>query len=311
MDLKDLISYFDVMNNNQRFYCNKNSDNDISGILYFSEEKFKKNSNFLENNINDKLYIKKNKENNIKINADNFKNFNYYIRHYIDFDKYNFSKSYNNITSCILNIINYNNINGINLFFKKLLKEYDIYNLFNTYNYKKLIKKDILRNLIIHHEDHKKIMKQLFADYLNLNIIIFSNDKMKTYYKNQVYEKFRPTILIYKYNHKYYYLSDKKDNNKLFLSNDDINNILLVKNINDSIINYKSNKTIETEKKVETIETKTNVKKVETIKKINYSKLSVKELRELCLKKNIPIKEKRDNKLKYILKKDLIKLLSI
>jgi hypothetical protein len=184
MDLKNLLKHFEKIENKQ-IYCNKSKE-DISGILYFNEDTFQENSNFLETNENnDKLYsIKKEEHLNIK-QKDNFKNFSYYINHYIDFDKYNFSKSYNTITDCILNILKYDYNYGRNLFFNMLLKKYDQLNLFKLYNYKKFIKKNKLRSYLINKEDNNEYIKQLYADYLNLNIVIFTNDKFKLFYKDR------------------------------------------------------------------------------------------------------------------------------
>ena len=57
MDFTTLLQQLDkVSTQNQKVFCNNNKNDrnakDISGILFFNDEEFQSNTNFLENNFN-------------------------------------------------------------------------------------------------------------------------------------------------------------------------------------------------------------------------------------------------------------------
>ena len=343
MNLNYLLEQIDnLVDNNKNYYCNKNlPDKDISGILYFNDNEFKTDNNFLKVKQINKLYnIKKNNTQFKKIiKEDNFKKLDINVSTHININDFNLSKSYYDLTECILSLVDYHNYNGKNIFFKKMLKDFDIYKLFKKYNYKRYVKKSKLRNLLINKDDNNNFIKQFLSDYLNMNIILFSNDIIKFFCKDRKYEVFRPTIIIYNFENRYYFLNDKKNKN-IFTSDDNINIKLKKIILNEEIINNKqkeekkqSDNKKQTKEKIQKEEEKQSNNKKQTKEKIqkeeekqsdnkkviekkpqkeekkelkNINKLKVKELRELCLKYNINIKKNINGKLKNKLKKELL-----
>jgi len=159
-------------------------------------------------------------------------------------------------------------------------------------------------------------------------MIIVNNDKYEIYSENDIFEPFKTTILLYKYDNKYYYFSKKVDNKKLFTSDDDfvmkvynlfdkdddddediddLNSVMEKLNLETVFVNEVN---IESEK-IEEIkdEPVKEVKEelVEEVKeeleeKVDYKKMKVGDLKKLCKEKGI----KGYSKLK---KKEVIELL--
>ena len=146
MDFSALLQQLDqVAEQNNNIFCNKNKNDrnskDISGILYFNDEEFQMGANFLDNNTTEPLYaINANKVEQKEEKQNTYKQLSQKVKIHIDLDDYNLSHKYSNLTDCLLSALKYNNYNGKNVFFKKLLKMYDVRNLHKQYNYKKQIK---------------------------------------------------------------------------------------------------------------------------------------------------------------------------
>jgi hypothetical protein len=296
MDFNSLLEKLDnVSNENQEFYKS------ISGFLYFNDEKYLENTNFLNDNNTEFLYkIKKNNDIGDKypeIKTD-FKKINKNVLSHINFDDFNLSKKFDNLTDSILNILKFYNYSGKNYLFKKLLKDFDVLKLFKKLNYRKLIRKKKLRDLIIKQDDTNHNIKQFLVDYLNINLIIITNTEITSYCKEQNFELFRPTLLVYKHNETFYSLTDKITNKDIFLSVDNVN-LKLKKFFINKILNnphkIKLRKTIRGQVKEENIIIKLTPKmkplpspeieeikeKIEVIKEVkDYKKMNVKELKE-------------------------------
>jgi len=314
MDFTALLQQIDrVSEQNKNVFCNTNKNNkhakDISGILYFNDEEFQSNTNFLENNNQEELYTINVEEEKEKISTNTYKKLSQKVKLHVDLEEYNLSHKYSNLTECILSVLKYYNYNAQNLFFKKLLKDFDIYKLFKKYNCKKRIRKAALRKLIISKEDNDDNVRQLLADYLNINLIILTNTEILTYCKENTYEVFRPTVVVYEYNGSYNSLSDKITNKSIFTSDDFINMKLAKYFLTKDIVAH------EKKKKEQSVIEALNKKKEEEKKApklIDFKKLKVAELRSLCEQYHITTKEKNDKgKMKNIVKKVLIEKLKI
>ena len=286
-------------------HSNKNKDTfkDITGILYFNNEESQQNVNFLDDNKSQVLFdIKKTNTEKIE-KVDTFKNTSYYVKTHVNLLEYNLTKKFENLIDCMLNVINYFNLNAKNIFFKKLLKDYDVFNLYKKFNYKKDIRRRDLRTLLINKEENNENVKQLLVDYLNINLVLITNDDIKLYCKDKDFEIYRPTIIIYEYENKYYSLEDKKTQNGIFTSEDLINIRLKKLKLNEEIRNIQPKET--------SIKIKMEVKK-ETVVVINFKKMKVNELRVYCEKNGIDIKIKKSTKkgFKYMTKKQILEKLS-
>ena len=294
---------------NKQIFSDKKRNNDITGILYFDDEEYTSNANFLDDNDTETLYeIRAKMEEEEKLEEERFKQLCNKVKIYIELEEYNLSKKFDNLTDSILNVLKFYNYNGKNLFFKKLLKEFDVVKLYKKFNYKKQIKKTLLRNLIVKKEDTHDGVKQLLVDYLNINLVVVRNVELQTYYKEGTYELYRPTILIYEYDNMFYSISDKITNNSVFTSDDRINMVLQKYTLNQELLSKKKEESvIETMKKV-AVEKKVK-KKVEPL--VNFKKMKVGELRNLCEQYHIATKEVVNGKNKNILKKDLVAQLKI
>jgi len=315
MDFSSLLKQLDNFSEeNRKTFCNTNKNDkkakDISGILYFNEEEYQNNPNFLEKNDTESLYTIKTdlneKKNEIK---EEYKNFSYYVKIHTDINNYNLSFSYQNITECLLNVLKYQNYNAKNIFFKKLLREFDVYKLFKKYNYKRQFKKSELRNSLINKEDNNDMIRQFLSDYLNINLIILTNTKINTYCKDNQYEIFRPTIIIYEHENKFSYISDKIEDKNIFTSEDNINLKLAKYFLSNEVIKSFEEKNKQTI--METLKKKEEEEKSRP-KLVDFKKLKVTELRSLCLQYHIPIQEMGKNgKMKNIVKKELIEKLEM
>lgn len=312
MDFSALLKQLDrVSEQNKNTFCNKNNRNakDISGILFFNDEEFQSNTNFLENNDQEALFAIKTDDEEKKVEIEAYKKLSQKVKLHIDLEEYNLSHKYSNLTECILSVLKYYNYNAQNLFFKKLLKDFDIHKLFKKYAYRKQIKKSILRKLIINKKDNDNNVRQLLADYLNINLIILTNTEISTYCKDKVYEIFRPTVIIYEYNGSFNSISDKITNKRVFTSDDYVNMKLMKYFINKDLLSYQKKK--KEQSVIEALKKKKEEEK-KAPKLVNFKKLKVAELRKLCEQYHITTKEKGANgKMKNIVKKVLIEKLKI
>ena len=161
----------------------------------------------------------------------------------------------------------------INELVKKMLIDYDNNNLYYIYNYNKnkKIKKTTIPSYLHDHLNKKNILnidilKQFISDYFSLNIYIISkNNEIEFIYTkqyNNIINKYVPTILLYKEDNKYY----------------SIFNIELY----NSIILYSKNKDL-----LKKLNNNDNI----FIEEYKYNKMSLKELREYLISKEISIKK--------------------
>jgi hypothetical protein len=214
------------MEDNDRFFKK------IHNVLYFNDETFLHNPDFLnDNNNKEKTYTieirnlgGKNNDNHI-IQKNEHKKFTLFIKNYFNIQKYNFSQDYTSITDCILNIIDYKMANGKSQLFKKMLRENDSINFFNKFNFqkRKICKKKVLRDLLIKQDEDNEIIIKFLCDYLNINLLILENNKYSLYSNNDEFELYKVTLVLYKYDGKYQYLIEKETNKQLFTSDDEIN----------------------------------------------------------------------------------------
>lgn len=293
MDYTSLLEKLDnVSNENQSYYKS------ISGILYFNDEKYLENTNFLNDNNTEILYnIKKNNEiiETRKQVKSNFKNINKKVLSHINFCDFNLSSKFDNLTDSILNILEFYNYSGKNYLFKKVLKDFDILKLYKKFNYRKIIKKKKLRDLILKQDDTDNNIIQLLVDYLNINLMVITNENIESFCKEGKFELFRPTLLIYKYKNIYYSLTDRLTSKKIFLSDDNINLKLKKMFINKVLYNHEIK--LKKTKKVNIIKTLTSKIKSSSIPEIkqsittenikNYKKMSVKDLKDEAKKLKI------------------------
>ena len=297
MDFHSLLEKLDnVSNENQKYYKS------ISGILYLNDEKYLENVNFLNDNNTEFLYkIKKNSDiREIEEVKTDFKEINKKVLSHINFDDFNLSKKFDNLTDSILNILKFYNYSGKNYLFKKLLKDFDVLKLFKKFNYRKIVRKKILRDLIIKQDDTNHNIKQFLVDYLNINLMIVTNTEITSYCKEQKFELFRPTLLIYKHKETFYSLTDKITNKDIFLSDDNVNLKLKKFFINKILNNHniKLRKTKKTENKIIKLISKIEpipspeieeIKEdIEEVVEIDWNeKMKVTELKKVCKLKGI------------------------
>ena len=292
----------------------------IHNVLYFNDETFLHNPDFLnENNNREKTYtieiknLEKKRINVIKNIPNNFKRFSKFINNYFEIGKYNLCDENESLIKCILNILDYKMVNGKNELFKKMLRENDAINLFNKFNFqkRKICKKKVLRNLLINQDEDNEIIIKFFCDYLNINLLILENTKYNLYSNNDEFELYKVTLVLYKYDDQYYTLSEKKTNKKIFTSEDNINYRI---KYNLFIQNHNFQKPIDQqlENVFELTNQMNNLNLVESPEEIieeiidlpiiNYNKMKVTELKKLCKERKI----KGYSKLK---KKELIEIL--
>lgn len=318
---------------------NKNYHKEIHNILYFNNEKFLENPDFLNHENNDKDFFdininKKTLEDMIEV-KNNFKNFSQEIDTLFDIQNFNVSNKFKSLVDCVLSIIDYKNINGKVELFQKMLRDFDSLKLFKKFKFqkRKICKKSVIRDLLLTYNDDDEIMKYFLSNYLSVNLVLLENDSYKLYCENDTFEPFKTTIMIYRYEKMYYYLSSK-DNNKLFTSDDDfvirlynlqdnedeeeeevkkIDTILEIQDmIGDFNLEPTSNPKMNIQEIVEEfideikqerlIEEKPIPIEEKTTEQVNYSLMKVTELKKLCKERKI----KGYSKLK---KKELIELL--
>lgn len=306
---------------------NKKYHKEIHNILYFNNEKFLENPDFLNHENNDKLFFDININNNTKEEEKkietNFKNFSQDIDTLFNIQTFNVSNKNDTLIDCILEIIDYKNINGRVELFQKMLRDFDSLKLFKKFNLKsrKICKKKEIRDLLLSYDDENEIMRYFLSNYLSVNLILLENEKYKLYCENDNFEPFKTTIMIYKYDNKYYFLSSK-NNNSLFTSDDEFV-LRLYKLHNENNDNIEDNTTLEIEEMLFNINLEPEKKEIKDVnikiekepintepikneevvqEKINLKLMKVTELKKLCKTRGL----KRYSKLK---KKELIELL--
>tara|TARA_B110001454_G_scaffold192284_1_gene192494 strand:- start:1617 stop:2570 length:954 start_codon:yes stop_codon:yes gene_type:complete len=292
----------------------------IHNVLYFNDETFLHNPDFLnENNNREKTYtieiknLEKKRINVIKNIPNNFKRFSKFINNYFEINKYNLCDKNESLIKCILNILDYKMVNGKNELFKKMLRENDAINLFNKFNFqkRKICKKKVLRNLLINQDEDNEIIIKFLCDYLNINLLILENNKYNLYSNNDEFELYKVTLVLYKYDDQYYTLSEKKTNKKLFTSEDNINyrikyNLLIQNhNFQKPIVQQLEN-VFELTNQINNLNLEESpeeiIEEIIDLPIINYNKMKVTELKKLCKERKI----KGYSKLK---KKELIEIL--
>lgn len=289
MDFSSLLQQLDNISvDNQQTY------KEVTGVLFFNEEEFQNNVNFLNDNEATDLYtIKQEIVKEVK-KVDTYKQLSQKVKIHIDLEQYNISHKIGNLSEAILSVLKFLNYNAKNLFFKKLLKEFDIYNLFKKFNMKKTIRKKAMRKLLLERNDNDIATRQFLADYLNINLVILTNADLNIYCKENTFEVYRPTIIIYEYEGNFHTMSDKISNNSIFTSEDHVNMRLMKYFLNKEIIVGKEKKSVlEAIQKEEPVKQK-SVKKTEP-DLIDFSKQKVAELRMMCGVHSINIKIPKAN----------------
>jgi len=295
MNFSDLFNHLDsITEKNKKYY------EDIHSVLYFNNEDYLENPNFLnENNqktdfFSIKLKNLHNQLDNKTNNHDDFGKFSQDILKIFDIDNFNISNGFKSITECILKVINYNNINGKKDLFEKMLRDFDAIKLFKKFKFqkRKICKKNEIRNLLLEHNDNNNIIKYFLSNYLSVNIIILENNNYKFFSEDDIFEPFKTTILIYKYDNKYHFLSDKIENKKLFTSDDKFTmklyNILDNDSDDESVLeidNMISNFSLECntiENNIPIVNNDINVNN-----DIDYSKMKLNDLKKICKEKGI------------------------
>jgi len=282
----------------------------IHNVLYFNDETFLHNPDFLnENNNKEKTYtieiknLGKKRVNIIKNIPNNFKKFSKFINNYFEIEKYNLSNENESLTQCILDIINYRMANGKSELFKKMLRENDSINFFNKFNFqkRKICKKRVLRNLLINQDEENEIIIKFLCDYLNINLLILENNKYNLYSTNDEFELYKVTLILYKYDNKYYVLTEKKTNKNMFTSDDNINyrikfqlfikNNTFQKPINEQLQEPKPDNLDNLTNLLDDLnlesESSSDVIIEEIIDLPNYKKMKVVELKKECKKRGI------------------------
>lgn len=276
---------------------NQRTFDNVKGVMYFDDTKYGY-SDYNKKGYSDRFYdIVKNEQ----IKENTFKQLGPNVSQYIDLENYSFEQKRNNLTECILDNIKYTNIDAKNVFFKKICKDYDIFNFYTKWNYRKIVKRDDMRTALFNKDDNDEFVRQLISDYLGINIIVFTNNEIRFYCKGLEYEIYRPTIYIYEHEDLFYTMI--KDSTGLFTSEDSQNFKIRQYFINKQIREY----TREDEQKENNLE-KLVIKPEE---QIIYNKMKVGQLRELCDKKNLSYKisKKNGKGTKNMIKKEMITML--
>jgi hypothetical protein len=118
----------------------------------------------------------------------------------------------------------------IDQFYDQALKDYDQFDLFKQFQYRHKYNKQTIRNLL-KQKNFNPIVLQFCADYLNVNMIIFENNKMKTIYAKKP-TPYKAHIILMKNNQEYQPLF--QDKQYIFTSNDQISWIAFRKHVMDS-----------------------------------------------------------------------------
>ena len=304
MNYQTLLNQLESYSDENNYYFKR-----IHNVLYFNDETFLYNPDFLnDNNDKEKTYtieiknLGKKRVNIIKNNSNNFKKFSKFINNYFEIEKYNLSNENESLTQCILDIIEYRMVNGKNELFKKMLRENDAINLFNKFNFqkRKICKKKVLRNLLINQDEDNEIIIKFLCDYLNINLLILENNKYNLYSNNDEFELYKVTLVLYKYDQKYYILTEKKTNKKIFTSDDNINYRikfqLFIKNNN---FQKPINEQLQVSEPVDDLtnllddlhlsesDSDVIIEEIIDLPTINYNKMKVVELKKLCKERKI------------------------
>lgn len=296
--MTDYSAFFAKMDSmgrqNQRFF------DDVKAVMYFDDTDYVQ-SNYNEKGSSDRFYDVVKDE---QITEDTFRKLKTIVSQFIELEKYSLEQKRDNLTECILDNIKYTNIDAKNVFFKKMCKDYDIFNFYTKWNYRKIVKRDTIRKALFNKNDNDEYVRQLLSDYLGINIIVFTNDEIRFYCKGLEYEIYRPTVYIYEHEDSFYTMI--KDSSGLFTSEDSQNFKIRQYFINKEIVEYT--------KKEEDVKPN-NLEKIVKTKTVpptsDYNKMKVGQLRELCDKKNLSYKvaKKSGKGMKNMTKKEIIVML--
>jgi hypothetical protein len=242
----------------EQTFSNQQKFKDITGILYFAEDDTSSNLNFLNDNNNEELSFL---DNNVSIDTnknmnDKYLQLNDKVKEYFDTEKFGLNGKFVSITNSILGALHYSNNNSKQLFFEKMIKDFNVFKLFSKFKYKTKIKKKDFYNKLIELKEDDDIIRQFISDYLNINLIIFSNDEIKTYCKTEEYDIYRVSVLLYYHNEIYSYLNDKETGKSLFTS--------------DSEINYKLDSLFEREEETDSDEEDNEMEELPDIKEDDF-----------------------------------------
>jgi hypothetical protein len=278
-DLSNLIGFLDT-------YSEKNNEmfKDIHSLLYFSEEKTTDNNYIHTEKVKKSLFHIK--QNNIKKNKNT-------LPTNLPFKLYDLSASdseYQLLSKAVFACINYTD--DLEVFYDKLLKEYDTENLFKKYDFYHKIKKNQLREFILNRSDEEEYMIKLLAYYLKINIIIIKNNKVNFYCPETNFNSFRPSVILVKTENMYYYLENELSG--LLTRNETLINI-------EKYYSSKYQFAKEEIKSVESVKSQNSGEKLST-----YKKMKVGELRKCAEEFGISTTYDNNGKAKNKTKKMLL-----
>ena len=292
--MTDYSAFFSKMESMGR--QNQRTFDNVKGVMYFDDTSYGQ-SDYNTRGYSDRLYDVVKEE---PIAEDTFRNLKQNVKQYIDLESYSLEQKRDNLTECILDNLKYTNIDAKNVFFKKMSKDYDVFNFYTKWNYRKIVKRDTMRTALFDKDDNDEYVRQLISDYLGINIIVFDNNEIRFYCKGLDYEIYRPTVYIYEHEGMFYTMI--KDDSGLFTSEDAQNFKIRQYFINKQIREYTRE-----EKKVNNLE---KIVKTKTVI-ADYNKMKVGQLRELCDKRNLSYKvaKKSGKGMKNMTKKEIIVIL--
>lgn len=183
----------------------------------------------------------------------------------------------------------------INELVKKMIIDYDNNNLYYIYNYNKnkKIKKTTVPSYLHEHLNRKDItnidiLQQYISDYFSINVYIISgNNEIDFIYTKQydnIINKYIPTIILYKEDNTYYSIFNR--------------------DLNKSILLYSKNKDI-----LKKLYNNGNI----FIEEYKYNKMTLKELRQYLILKEINIKKisELSGKEIYLKKTELLNIIRL
>ena len=293
--MTDYSAFFSKMESMGR--QNQRTFDNVKGIMYFDDTSYGK-SDYNQQGCSDRFYDVVEEE---PLQEDTFRKLRANVSQYIEMEKYSLEQKRDNLTECVLDNIKYTNIDAKNVFFKKMSKDYDVFNFYTKWNYRKIVKRDVMRTALYNKDDNDEFVRQMMADYLGINLIVFTNDEIRFYCKGLDYEIYRPTIYIYEHENSFYTMI--KDDSGLFTSEDAQNFKIRQFFINKEVREFSTKEKVVKQNNLEKV-VKTNVVSV------NYNKMKVGELREFCDKHDFDYKVTKKGKKKNMTKKEMIAMLN-
>lgn len=100
-------------------------------------------------------------------------------------------------------------------FFQRILIDYDKFNLHYKYKYRSTIDKTELRNDLLFNRINDNVI-QLIADFFDINFVIndVNTNELKFYLSRDIFNAYKPVILMYKNKDRYYPLFFNKTNDR-------------------------------------------------------------------------------------------------